>query len=402
MQLLHLSPFVAHPPQHGGRIRARQLLRAAVEHGAHVVNFALAADEAEAAAAEGLRAEGIEVVTAVIPPFPTALTPTQRAAKWARLALGRSSLLPRRRCERAAAALRDLVRARKFDLAVVDFPWMDVYRRELGRTPFVASTHNVEGDLLADAASTLTGPAAWAARRDAAILLRREASWAHRAAGVVCVSEADARRFFQLAHGARTVVAPNGVDLAAVRTLPPPPADGPLLFVGSFDYPPNVDAARRFVGEFLPAVRAALGPVEVVLAGRAPGADVRALTATPGVRVEADPADLAPLYAAARAAIVPLRHGGGSRLKILEAFAYGRPVVSTTAGAAGLGARDGRELLLADDPPSFAAALARLRDTAGLAASLVADARAYVEREHDWADARRVYGAALEAALRLL
>ncbi|HYC76250.1 MAG TPA: glycosyltransferase family 4 protein [Planctomycetota bacterium] len=402
MQLLHLTPYVAHPLHHGGRIRSRQLLRAAVGAGHRVVNVALSRGPAETAGADALRAEGVDVRTVEVPPAPPALTQGERLVKWARLLAGRSSLLPRWRHDLAAAEVARVVRETPIDLAVIDTPWMDVYRSELRGIPYVASTQNVEGDVLAAAAATLGPAAAWAAARDAAILLAHERRWTRGAAAVVAVSDEDARRFGAMTEGCRTVVAPNGVDVETLRPLGDPPADGPLLFVASYDYPPNADAARWFVRDVLPAVRATLGPVEAVLAGREPDAEVRALAQTPGVRVTGAVDELGPLYRAARAVVAPLRFGGGSRLKILEAFAYGRPVVATGPGAAGLAARPGRELLVADDAAGFAAALGRLRDERGLAASLATAAREFVETRHGWPASRAAYLAALDAAARAI
>ena len=400
MQLLFLTPYVANPPRHGGGLRTRQLLKAAVEAGHRTVNFALAADADEAAGAAGLAAEGIETRAVVVPPFGDSLSTGQRMSKWLRLLAGRSSLLPRRRDAAAAVVLQNLVRENRFDLVVVDSPWMSVYLPECRRLKYVASTHNVEGDVLAASAVALDPAAAWAGKRDATILLRHETRWAHRAEAVITVSEDDARRFAALSHGARTVVAPNGVDVEALRLLPPAPADGPLLFVASFDYPPNLDGARWFLQRILPDIRSAVGPVPAVLAGREPSPALRAEAAAVSVSVTGYVPDLAPHYAAAGVAVVPLRFGGGSRLKILEAFALGRPVISTRAGASGLAVKDGVELLIADEGPAFAAALRRLRSDPALGPRLVAAARAFVEARHGWPMIRRTFAGALEAAYR--
>jgi polysaccharide biosynthesis protein PslH len=400
LRLLHLSPYVADPPRHGGRIRTRELLRAEVEAGFDVVNVALAADEAEMSAAEALRREGVDARVARRTPFTSRLSTGERAKKWTRVLTGRSSLLPRWRSpelERLAAAAAD---ERPFDLVVVETPWVDAARPLRGRVPYVASTQNVESDLLFAQASGMEGPAAFAAKADAAALARFEARWARDAAATIAVSENDARRFAELAHGARTVVVRNGFDAARVAPLPPPPQDGGLLFVGSFDYPPNVEAARRFLRDMAPTIRASLGPIPCVVAGRAPPDDLRDFATRAGAIVVADPPEMTPLYEAARAVVVPLRVGGGSRLKILEAFALGRPVVSTAAGKSGLDVAHERELLVAEDGAGFAAALRRLFDDAAFAGGLVERARAFVERDHAWADARRIYVAALDVARR--
>lgn len=109
---------------------------------------------------------------------------------------------------------------------------------------------------------------------------------------------------------------------------------------------------------------------------------MRALAALADVSVHAGPADLAPLYADAAVAVVPIRAGGGSRIKILETFAHGVPVVSTSIGAAGLGVIPGRHLLIADRPEDFAAAALRLRRNSPLAAAVAAGGRALLEKQY--------------------
>jgi polysaccharide biosynthesis protein PslH len=145
-------------------------------------------------------------------------------------------------------------------------------------------------------------------------------------------------------------------------------ADGPFtfLFVGSFGYYPNDDAARYFCGKVLPLLRAgAPGPFRVRLVGASPSAAVRLLAAMPDVTVTGPVADVTPWYQSANAVIVPVRAGGGTRIKVLEAFAHQRPVVATPAGAEGLEVTAGRHLLIADAPGDFAACCGRLmRDPA--------------------------------------
>jgi polysaccharide biosynthesis protein PslH len=155
--------------------------------------------------------------------------------------------------------------------------------------------------------------------------------------------------------------------------LAPPPAGEPFtfLFVGNFDYYPNDDAARFFCAQVLPLLRAAApGPFGVRFVGASPSAAVRALAGEPEVTVTGPVADVTPWYESAHAVIVPVRAGGGTRIKILEAFAHRRPVVSTSAGAEGLGAARGRDLLVADSPRDFAARCVLLMRDPALARAL--------------------------------
>jgi glycosyltransferase involved in cell wall biosynthesis len=168
---------------------------------------------------------------------------------------------------------------------------------------------------------------------------------------------------------AEIAVLPNSLPLPAT-TPAPSPAEGirSLLFVGNLGYYPNEDAARYFCTEILPHIRDAAGrPVAVRIVGAGAGPGVRRLAVLPGVQVIGKVPDVAPWYRDAHVAIVPVRAGGGTRIKVLEAFAQRRPLVATTVGIEGIAAEDGRHALIADKPESFAAACLRLLRDPGLA-----------------------------------
>jgi polysaccharide biosynthesis protein PslH len=165
--------------------------------------------------------------------------------------------------------------------------------------------------------------------------------------------------------------------------LAAPPDGEPFtfLFVGNFDYYPNTDAARYFCAQVLPLLRAgAPGPFRVRFVGASPPAAVCALAGEPEVTVTGPVADVTPWYESAHAVIVPVRAGGGTRIKILEAFAHRRPVVSTPAGAEGLGVTPGRHLLVAGSPADFAADCARLMRDPALARRLAGHGGAFAAR----------------------
>jgi glycosyltransferase involved in cell wall biosynthesis len=175
-----------------------------------------------------------------------------------------------------------------------------------------------------------------------------------------------------------------GVVENAIRPAKTAAADGAiapidLLMVGSLGYYPNVDAAMFFCREVLPR----LYPANFTILGSRPGPAITVLGRTKGVSIAADVPDVAPYYAASRVVVAPIRAGGGSRIKILEAFAQGRPVVSTRLGAEGLDVADGRHLLLADQADDFAAAARRLLHDPDLAGRLVAAARQLVAEHYD-------------------
>jgi glycosyltransferase involved in cell wall biosynthesis len=185
-------------------------------------------------------------------------------------------------------------------------------------------------------------------------------------------------------HGLRTAVIPNSVSVrpgAAGRSRRKS-GKRVLLFVGNLTYAPNAEAAELLVSEILPRVRSLVdGEIAVELVGAfQTGSPVAALAAHEGVKLRGYVDDLQKAYARADLTVVPLARGTGTRIKLLEALAEGVPVVTTAVGAAGLGAEDGRHLLIAEGADALAAAVARVLGDAGLAAELAREGRSFVER----------------------
>jgi glycosyltransferase involved in cell wall biosynthesis len=182
--------------------------------------------------------------------------------------------------------------------------------------------------------------------------------------------------------GFEVAVVRNAVVVPAEITRQPavPPE---LLFVGNLDYPPNVEAATALATRIVPAVASALHrPVNVNLVGpHGPGQSIQALGRLPGIRLTGYVEDLAPLYERASAVVVPLARGGGTSIKVLEAFARGVPVVSTRAGVRGLGVEDGTHVLLGESTGDLAASVAALLRDPPWGARLARAAREFVERD---------------------
>jgi glycosyltransferase involved in cell wall biosynthesis len=173
-------------------------------------------------------------------------------------------------------------------------------------------------------------------------------------------------------------VVPNAVAIPAAAPAFAPTDPPTVLFVGNLTYPPNVRGLRWFVRDVLPRVSV---DVTVVVVGAGGASALDGLT-DPRVRVLGVVAGLAPVYRAASVAICPLLQGSGTRLKILEALSWGRPVVSTSVGAEGLGLRNGEHLFLADDAASFGAVLSDVIGDPARAAAVGRAGRAEVERGH--------------------
>lgn len=191
-------------------------------------------------------------------------------------------------------------------------------------------------------------------------------------------------------------VIPNGATYPE-RPLPEETGARTLMYVGNFAYPPNVDGLLFLVKDILPLIRRDIPDIRLLVVGRRAPDNIPEVQADPSIRVVADPPTLEPYYREATISVVSLRIGGGTRLRILEAFALGRPVVSTSVGCEGIDAADGEHLLVADTPQGMARqCVALLRDPA-LRQRLTVKARALVEQKYTWDSIQnRVGNAAVE------
>jgi glycosyltransferase involved in cell wall biosynthesis len=263
---------------------------------------------------------------------------------------------------RLAAAAREVARQHPNGTLVLEYAHLEPWVRGLPAARRVLATHNVESGLLGSYAATAGTLRRLLLRMESAAVRRLESRLYRDYDVVVVVSQPDADRLRFTADGPRVVVCPNGLEPAAVLA----PASEPVVaFVASFGWAPNVDAASWFGREVWPLVVAELPEARLLLVGRSPAPEVRAL-AGPTVEVTGTVADVAPYLQRARVAVAPLRSGGGTRLKILEALGAGRPVVATRIGAEGLDdLAGGGGVTLADEPAAMARAIVELlRDPA--------------------------------------
>ncbi|MEN9934579.1 MAG: hypothetical protein RLZZ387_1158 [Chloroflexota bacterium] len=202
---------------------------------------------------------------------------------------------------------------------------------------------------------------------------------------VVCHSPADAAALRRWLPGLPAVYVPSGIDVAE----PAPRGSGPVLFVGGYLHPPNVEGALWLTREVWPLVRRADPGARLVLAGRDPPPELRAL-AGGDVEVPGTLNDLAPLYARASIVAAPVFWGGGVRVKILDALAAGLPVVATSAAAEGIPLTHDASALLADGPADFARAIVRLLRDPELRARIGAAGNAVARETYDWVRVARL------------
>ena len=303
--------------------------------------------------------------------------------------------------------LRELLESHPFDLIVCDFLAPAVNLPQRPGCPSVIFTHNVESEIWRRHAETKPGAIARLLyRAQHKRMLRYEARTLARFDGVLAVSDADRQTFDTLYPGAirRPVhVVPTGVDTGYFAPAPSDPASRELVFTGSMDWLPNEDAMQYFCRDILPLIRAEEPGVRLSIVGRAPTPAVKRLADEHGVRVTGRVEDVRPYMKEAAVYVVPLRIGGGTRLKIFEAMSMGKAVVSTTIGAEGLPVTDGEHVMLADEPQTFARAVVHLLRDVERRAQIESAARALVVERYDWsAVAGALEGALITIADRVL
>jgi polysaccharide biosynthesis protein PslH len=296
-----------------------------------------------------------------------------------------------------AQTVYDIVQVEGIELAQYG---MAVAGHNDGRLPaLVFDNHNCEYLLQQrNAANDLRLPRRWPAAAYSVVQwrkLRRYETMILRAAdATVAVSDADKQAMHRIAPDAFVTVVSNGINLEEYRPVDPVAGasagvDRPkLVFTGKMDYRPNVDAALWFAHEVLPLVVMHVPGACLQLVGMNPHARLDELRSNPNVELTGAVADTRPYIAAAAVYVIPMRVGGGTRFKALEAMASGKAIVSTPLGVEGIAVRDEREMLLADTPDAFAAAILRLitdlRTGAALQKQLGAQARRFVEQHYGW------------------
>jgi glycosyltransferase involved in cell wall biosynthesis len=380
-RVLFVSEKYPWPLDDGGQIRSYQVLRALA--GACRVTL-LATDPRLSGALEPLRALGIEVVL---------VAPHRRAWKLPfelvrALFTRRPWPLPKNFSRAMLGEIRARLAAGSVDVLHLNHLDAAQYLEYLGpalrgaRT--CVDTHNLLAGLYANLPRTARDPL----RRGFAWLqwtrmCRYEPALLRRADRVLVCSEKERAQLAVLGVE-RALLVPNGVDSSYFTPGEAPAGGLELVFTGGMDYLPNSDGARWFLEHVFPLVLRVRPDARVTFVGKQPSDSLRALARERQVVFTGRVDDVRPFVRAAQVFVVPLRIGGGTRLKILEALAMQLPLVSTRIGAEGLDLREGEDLLLADEPQPFADALLALASDPGRARRLAASGRARVLERYDW------------------
>jgi glycosyltransferase involved in cell wall biosynthesis len=235
------------------------------------------------------------------------------------------------------------------------------------------------------------GPRKWLLGRDWRLLRAYEGWVCNEFDVVLAVSEEDKAALQEAAGREREIaVIPIAIDTDEVQVVPPPTSTPHILHVGTMYWPPNIDGVLWFLREIWPLIRERRPDAVFDVVGSRPPAEILAYGENDsGVNVTGYVADIAPYLAQAGVFIVPLRAGGGMRVKILNALAQGLPIVSTTLGAEGITVTPGHDILIADEPADFATAVLRLLDDPALATRLRENGRRLAEQVYDYRQACR-------------
>ena len=290
---------------------------------------------------------------------------------------------------------------RRFDVAVCDFLSASLNFPRTLPIPTVLFQHNVETALWRRMASTEPNPAKrFAYRIEAAKMARYERAALRRFHRIIAVSNHDRQQMLQMDRSCEISVVPTGVDTGRFVVAPAAMADPPtIIFTGSMDWEPNIDAVNYFCQEIFPRIRAEVPGAIFQIVGRNPHDKVKRL-ASDCVQVTGTVASVADYLRHATVVVVPLRIGGGTRLKIFEAMAVGKAVISTSIGAEGLDVQSGRDLILADNASTFADAILLLLRNSALRRKYE-QAAVELATQYDWSRVVRHFVEVLEAAVQV-
>lgn len=383
--LLFLSHLLPYPPDSGAAIRTFNVLRILSEaFDVTALCFARATESAGAGSPRERAAAMAKFGDIRAFPIPSDLNRARLVYDHLRSTVWRQPYVRYIYDSRAyRSSVAEVLAAKPIDLVHVDSLDLAEYLPEVHHLPTVCVHHNVESALLRRRAAAERFPPSRAYLRFQARLLRRqEQHWCERVNLNVVVSDEDRQQFEELAPRARVITIPNGVDIERYR--PGPSGNEGLAFVGGTTWFPNRDALSFFAGEVLPLLRLRRECPPIQWVGTASTADRQQFAGVSALTLTGYVEDERPVMRDAACFIVPLRVGGGTRLKILNAWAMGKAVVSTSIGCEGLEASHGENILIADSPADFAKAIDRVLREPELRKRLGAGGRATAERTYSW------------------
>jgi glycosyltransferase involved in cell wall biosynthesis len=383
LNVVIVASELPYPPTAGNRIRTLNLaLRLAPRH---QITFIAHRNDDTAEASRFLHEHGIEAILV------DRVIPVKSGPRfYARLAVNLASPVPYSVASHSSPALRQAVQshARRHRIGVwqVEAIMLVDALADLECCPKVIIAHNVESLIWQRYYESEPNPLKrWYIKQQQQKFERFERRAFAAATRVVAVSEVDASLIRHRFGGRNVDVVDNGIDRSYFEAVQPDPDPKTILFLGSLDWRPNLDAVGLLLDRIFPEVQAAEPTARLCLVGRRPSqALIERVSGMTGVELHGDVPDVRPFLATSGVMIVPLRIGGGSRLKILEAMAAGLPVISTRVGAEGLELVPGEDYIAADEPEAMADALVSCIREPGPARAMAERSRNFVLNRYDW------------------
>lgn len=370
-QALVVSPEAPYPPVGGGATRTASLIDyLAKRYNIDVITFRECPGDVRTFPANRVR----NTLVLDLPPHSKALA-SRASRNLGRFLAGRPPLVDR--FSGFGNRIREWMGDRVYGIVLIEHFWCAPYAEILRQHSerMVLDLHNVESALQSSSAQSEQWPLSAMFLRFGRAYADLERQWLPQFDDLLVTSTEDAERVRVAAPAARLIVYPNAIPKVEQPGIESAEA---IAFSGNLEYHPNVSAVRWFGQNVWPVLRQRHPALEWRLIGKNPHAVPLSL---PGMNIVGPVDDAIEALARTKLSVVPLFSGSGTRFKILEAWAAGRPVVSTSLGAEGLGARDGKELLIADDAGSFTAAIESLLENQDLAAELGANGRRlYLDR----------------------
>lgn len=380
MKILFLSPTVPFPLTDGGRIRVFNLLKQIAEK-SDITLLALETQPTDEEGVAELQQLGVQVH--LVPNAPTLPRVSLRTLinafhRQQPITVSRYDLPAYRQ------KFRELLATEDYDLVHYEMFHTAQFHTETD-LPGVLSQQNVDSEIWRRLCSETANPfykfVYWTQQR---AFQRYERVLSPKFDVVTCTSDIDAIVFQQHCAEDAIAIIPNGVDVTHFQPDFTTESPAHLIYIGSMDWYPNEDAVAFFADEILPSIQSEVSDVRFSIVGGNPSARVEKLAERDGVIVTGRVPEIKPYFAEATVFVVPLRIGSGTRLKILEALAMGKAIVSTSVGAEGLDLKDGEEIFIADEPKPFAEAVTRLLTDPALRRRIGANGRARVEKDYDW------------------
>ena len=382
MRILVLTQVVPYPPDSGPKIKTYNVVRyLAQRHELHLVSYARSAEEV----ANLLPLQRFCAGTRAVPLHRSRWLDAVHLAR--SLLGGRPFLIERDDSPAMRQAVGELLHQHSFDAVHADQLSMAQFAVDLPLALRILDEHNAVWTIVRRAARYQgVGLHRFLAELEWRKLRAYEGKACQRFDVVTVVSHED---YLALAEAARAIfpaeVVPIGVDTQALAYKPRSHASRHVVSVATMFYPPNVEAVYWFARQVFPSIRGRLADVQFYIVGSRPPANITRLAGpSTGIVVTGYLADLEPVLSQSRVWVVPVHSGSGMRVKILEAFARGIPVVSTTVGMEGIVAVPGQHLLVADKPEDFAEAVVQLISQPEQAERLALAGRKLVETSYDW------------------